>query len=930
MSAAATPLGNSPMENLQKHQTCEKSADSGNQQDEEFSWEEYMEETNTEGVPAPAFLHIEKSLESQVFADELLEVENQTDDGHLQYWVARVVNICGPLLRLGLISPTGINVHCWREVFSGGLHPIGHCASRDIPLDPPMDLAKQLESPEAIECAKESVRRAIQFGKSVIAEALTENGYTHSQCIKTGMKLEVLNEHKAYCGWVATVQKNCGGRLLLCYDAPESSGAHLWQFYQHHTLRPLRWIEKQGPPWRYLPPESNGKHNEKEWEDVLRRSKGESLDGFSSSVLCGSVDSFSTTFSTSFSTNSLVSGMLMEAVNFADPRTVHIAAVKEILDETHIKIVLKTNLDSIKDEISLITTLSDPLLFPKGFCQNNNIPLCPPSDWRGEGNFDWDRYLQSSSELTAIPESLFPKHETAEELGFEAGMRLEVTNPVCRGDIGAATIEKTFGHILMVRLDSTVEKVQILTHARSQEVFPPGWCQTNKYPLRLPPDYCPKPKPQEQMSSSMSEKSNENSSIQNADSRWCPRIYVNHWCYSGPYLSKSKVAKQSQSVGPGSVELVLREVLAMTINAAYVPTRVLRELERHNGFNGPNVHPSWRNTTLKSKFKRYSYSAQVPVATLASDMSDYLSAICQTLQCCPNLWSTTQTGEACPLICYAQVQAVGSNVGSSSTTTGRSRGRPPLHRGSGGRWGNSSSRTIHRRKRGGRKRLFVPIRAPKPNHHKLLAACLDDLGEPMDDDYEDDLEGEDPEIAEAMFGSDDGGDTTAPSSRATSPNCGIMGSGKRKKRGFSRDFDASLKRRFDSDQLLNQGHDGNHQNGAVGSTRGSGGGSSGSGRGLEPADVQSDPLLWTVDDVEHYVVSQPTISHHAPKLKDQQVDGRAFLLLNLPTLIHHLSLPRCAAVSLAQHVCRVKLAHFMYYYPKPEIQQVTSLPSQVF
>ena len=83
--------------------------------------------------------------------------------------------------------------------------------------------------------------------------------------------------------------------------------------------------------------------------------------------------------------------------------------------------------------------------------------------------------------------------------------------------------------------------------------------------------------------------------------------------------------------------------------------------------------------------------------------------------------------------------------------------------------------------------------------------------------------------------------------------------------------------------------------------------------GLEPAAVTSDPLQWSVRDVEVYVSSQPAICHHAVRLREQEVDGRAFLLLNLPTLVQNLGLPHSSAVSLAQHICRVKLAHFMYY-----------------
>ncbi|KAK8744393.1 hypothetical protein OTU49_000769, partial [Cherax quadricarinatus] len=50
--------------------------------------------------------------------------------------------------------------------------------------------------------------------------------------------------------------------------------------------------------------------------------------------------------------------------------------------------------------------------------------------------------------------------------------------------------------------------------------------------------------------------------------------------------------------------------------------------------------------------------------------------------------------------------------------------------------------------------------------------------------------------------------------------------------------------------------------------------------GLEPASVTSDPLEWTVHDVEQYVASQSAICHHAVRLREQEIDGRAFLLLN--------------------------------------------------
>lgn len=60
---------------------------------------------------------------------------------------------------------------------------------------------------------------------------------------------------------------------------------------------------------------------------------------------------------------------------------------------------------------------------------------------------------------------------------------------------------------------------------------------------------------------------------------WCPKIYFNHKCFSGPFLSKSKLAGLPKAVGPGPVRLVMREVLSMLISVAYKSSRVLKEIQ---------------------------------------------------------------------------------------------------------------------------------------------------------------------------------------------------------------------------------------------------------------------------------------------------------------------------------------------------------------
>jgi SLED domain len=61
-------------------------------------------------------------------------------------------------------------------------------------------------------------------------------------------------------------------------------------------------------------------------------------------------------------------------------------------------------------------------------------------------------------------------------------------------------------------------------------------------------------------------------------SSWCPKIFFNHKCFTGPYLSKGKIALLPKSVGPGPIILVLKEVLSQLISTAYKSRQVLKEL----------------------------------------------------------------------------------------------------------------------------------------------------------------------------------------------------------------------------------------------------------------------------------------------------------------------------------------------------------------
>ncbi|XP_066941357.1 scm-like with four MBT domains protein 2 isoform X1 [Macrobrachium rosenbergii] len=811
--------------------------------DEEFEWEEYLEETQTEAVPPSAFYHVEKSLESGMEVGQILEVIHHNEENvPVGYWIAKIVTICGPLLRLRYVAQSSVSLEVWKEISSGNLQPVGWSSQRSIPLAPSQELFNSLKEESSVAEAKKAVEEALLTCHSVPEEALEGEGYTAIDRIKQGMKVEVLHDGDPFSGWVATVLENVGGRLQLRYDTPDCSGEVLWLFYQHYRLRPLDWIYHQGTPWRYKNPNSSTSYGEAEWAALLEMSRDDARHSqLPVSLLLPLPNP---------DTHHFVIGMLLEVIHPHKPHTVEVGHISRVISPQYFEVTIKPE---GCEALKWITYMNDPLLLPSGFCKEHNLTLSAPNDWPKNNEFNVEDYARSTGSLFT-GKDMFTVHESSEEIGFTVGNKLECVHSSYLDKICIATVTKLCGHLVVIELDSELEPVPVIRPATSQDLFPMGWCQTNGYSVQLPAKYSPKAKTSEITTSEETrEKSADSpgttdtpSSSGNQLSMWCPRLYINHCCFTGPYLSKSKVAKQSQSVGPGSVELVLREVLAMTINAAYIPTRALRELERSVN-ESQNIPSSWHPMVFKAKFKRYTTTANIPVATTANGVNDFLSLICQVLQCCPNLWSTKSTGENCPFLCTSQMLTQ-----ANPSSYFRGRGRIASNR--GGRGG-----LIYRRKRGGRKRLFVPIRANRLLQPKSLATPTYDASEDIEDD--DECEVEEGEEEENISGSEEG----IASFREELPQ-------KRRRTEYP---DASP--------------------------------------GLEPAAVTSDPLQWTVKDVEVYVASQPAICHHAVRLREQEVDGRAFLLLNLPTLVQNLGLPHSSAVSLAQHICRVKLAHFMYY-----------------
>uniref|UniRef100_A0A8B9QR05 Scm like with four mbt domains 2 n=1 Tax=Anas platyrhynchos TaxID=8839 RepID=A0A8B9QR05_ANAPL len=351
-------------------------------------------------------------------------------------------------------------------------------------------------------------------------------------------------------------------------------------------------------------------------------------------------------------------GMKLEAVNMREPFHICPASVTKVFNNHYLQVTI----DDLRPEPSKISMLchADSLgILPIQWCLKNGVNLTPPKGYSGQ-DFDWADY-QKQCGAEAAPHQCF--RNTSFSRGFTKNMKLEAVNPRNPAEICVASITSVKGRLMWLHLEGLqMPSPEYIVDVESMDIFPVGWCEANAYNLtpphkavlrrkrriavvqpekqlpstvpveKIPHDLCPVPQPD---------------TTGTINGRYCcPQLYINHRCFSGPYLNKGRIAELPQSVGPGKCVLVLKEVLSMVINAAYKPGSVLRELQLVED-------PQWnfQEETLKAKYRGKTYRATVKIVRTSDQVADFCRRVCAKLECCPNLFSPVLVAEVCPENC---------------------------------------------------------------------------------------------------------------------------------------------------------------------------------------------------------------------------------------------------------------------------------------
>uniref|UniRef100_A0A4W5LY10 Scm like with four mbt domains 2 n=1 Tax=Hucho hucho TaxID=62062 RepID=A0A4W5LY10_9TELE len=656
------------------------------------------------------------------------------------------------------------------------------------------------------------------------------------------MEVRDLTDPSLY--WAARVAQNIGGRLRLRNVGLQDDAHDTWLFYLDVRLRPLGWAQENRLSLE-PPAELRGLKSTLEWQEALDLARSEAQQNpLPLEVFKDHADLTKHSFRT---------GMKLEMVSPSEPFHICPVSVTQVYDEHYFQVTVD-DLTPDATPLSLVCHSESPGILPVQWCLKNGIGLERPRGYQSQ-DFDWADYLKQSGTETA-PDACFP------DVRYFLFLPPSLSYPM-----------------LFCPSPGLPRSVpECIVDVESMDIFPVGWCETNAYlltpPLKpvcqpqkkiavvQPEKQLAPPQPVETIPLDLCEPVAMDTG--SANGRYCcSRIYVNHRCFSGPYLNKGRIAELPQAVGPGKCTLVLKEVLSMLINAAYKPGRVLRELQ-----DVEEQHWDCHEETLKAKYKGKTYRSSIRIVRLAEQIPDFCRKVCVKMQCCPNLFSPVQVTDQCPENCSVQTKTKYTYYYGKKKKLSKPFG------------GEESLEAKPTRRRKKRKAIFVQKK------RRSSAVDYTPAGSPQDSD-----EDEDEDDLMLHSGSEEGTSSEPREDHTDTSSVEVANSRPRRA--------VTLRRAT-------------HTGIASGSREGP----ESRRRSTREAEcrlvLERNPLEWSVDDVVTFITSTDCAAL-AKIFQEQDIDGQALLLLTLPTVQECMELKLGPAIKLCHQIERVKVAFYAQY-----------------
>uniref|UniRef100_G1RM89 Scm like with four mbt domains 2 n=1 Tax=Nomascus leucogenys TaxID=61853 RepID=G1RM89_NOMLE len=790
-----------------------------------FNWGEYLEETGASAAPHTSFKHVEISIQSNFQPGMKLEVANKNNPD--TYWVATIITTCGQLLLLRYCGyGEDRRADFWCDVVIADLHPVGWCTQNNKVL-----FATTLD---------DGVKKYYLLLSSPL------RGKGPIDLITVGSLIELQDSQNPFQYWIVSVIEN----FLFVW---------FFFFFLRRKIYPLKMAS--------------------EWKCTLEKSLIDAAKfPLPMEVFKDHADLRSHFFTV---------GMKLETVNMCEPFYISPASVTKVFNNHFFQVTI----DDLRPEPSKLSMLchADSLgILPVQWCLKNGVSLTPPKGHSGQ-DFDWADYHKQHGAQEAPP---FCFRNTSFSRGFTKNMKLEAVNPRNPGELCVASVVSVKGRLMWLHLEGLQTPVpEVIVDVESMDIFPVGWCEANSYPLTAPHKTVSQKKrkiavvqPEKQLPPTVPVKKIPHDlclfphldTTGTVNGKYCcPQLFINHRCFSGPYLNKGRIAELPQSVGPGKCVLVLKEVLSMIINAAYKPGRVLRELQLVE-----DPHWNFQEETLKAKYRGKTYRAVVKIVRTSDQVANFCRRVCAKLECCPNLFSPVLISENCPENCSIHTKTKYTYYYGKRKKISK----PPI-----GESNPDSGHPKPARRRKRRKSIFV--------QKKRRSSAVDFTAGSGEDSEEEDADGMDDDTASEETGSelrDDQTDTSSAEVPLARPRRAVtLRSGsepvrrpppERTRRGRRAPAASSAEEGEKCPPTKPEGTEDTKQ------------------EEEERLVLESNPLEWTVTDVVRFI-----------KLTDCDIDGQALLLLTLPTVQECMELKLGPAIKLCHQIERVKVAFYAQY-----------------
>uniref|UniRef100_A0A8C5S502 Scm like with four mbt domains 2 n=1 Tax=Laticauda laticaudata TaxID=8630 RepID=A0A8C5S502_LATLA len=552
------PLEKYPSPAANGNKESSHSDESSNPEETGFSWDEYLEETESTAAPHSLFKHVEISLQSSLQPGMKLEVANKHNAD--TYWVATTITTCGQLLLLRYCGyEDDRHADFWCDVMTADLHPVGWCTQNGKALMPP-DAIKEKYSDWT-----EFLIRDLTGSRTVPANLLEGplRGKNAVDLITLDSLIELQDGQSPFQFWIVSVVENVGGRLRLRYAGLEETDSYdQWLFYLDCRLQPVGWCQEN--KYQLEPPaEISSLKIASEWRTALNTALAEAeKQSLPMEVFKDHAD---------LRNHSFMAGMKLEAVDQREPTAICPATITKVFNHHFVQVTL----DDLRPEPCSTSMLchADSLgLLPVQWCLKNGVHLTPPKGYSNP-DFDWADY-QKQCGAEAAPGHYFRNASCSR--AFMKNMMLEAANPQNPAEICVASVNSIKGRLMWLSFEGLphVPPSEYIVDVESMDIFPVGWCEANGYKLWAPHKNTAhrkrkiaivQPEKQENVPQmGCWRKMDLISGFSPAgtiNGRYnCPVLFINHRCFSGPHLNKGRLADLPRSVGPGKCVLVLKEV----------------------------------------------------------------------------------------------------------------------------------------------------------------------------------------------------------------------------------------------------------------------------------------------------------------------------------------------------------------------------------